>query len=499
MHIDFWNNPIVVSAFRVKYRRGGLFNLTTIYLLILVAIGCLLARYSDSLKWGPWPRNYLVTVLGVQFVVSALLAGNATATSVRAEVINRTLDFQRIAALSPRQILLGKLLGEPALAYLLAIATVPLAAFCWTMGVAGVSFDVLVLMYVNLASTTFLFGTVGLVQRLEPGGSRNSSGIGTAFGSTVIIGLLVLPPAFGAARSLLSVPWSTAAVGLFTPIPAFFGLYIGDPWTSRLSFFGVQIPMLFVTPVSQLSLAFLCFHTMVRRLINPLNPSLSKMLAYLTLLAVDVMTAAVLLEPTPFGLAIGPRVTAFSLVHLLAGLLLMNCVTPWRESLESWVWRFRGQTPPLWDWWLGERSENGLALITFCGLGILCLLLLVLLPAGLQEGFAELRQSGSVIASAAITTTLMLLTLGTLHQWFVLVAGRPGKAVLVTFVAIIIVPLHLFGEYYHRELVLALALCVLVHRQASFAPGVHAGSVRRVASVELVLSPPPDPAFGENR
>ncbi len=84
-------------------------------------------------------------------------------------------------------------------------------------------------------------------------------------------------------------------------------------------------------------------------------------------------------------------------------------------------------------------------------------MLLVLLPAGLQEGFAELRQSGSVIASAAITTTLMLLTLGTLHQWFVLVAGRPGKAVLVTFVAIIIVPLHLFGEYYHRELVLALS------------------------------------------
>src|SRR5207237_6903087 len=132
---------------------------------------------------------------------------------------------------------------------------------------------------------------------------------------------------------LRSVPWSTAAVGLLTPIPAFFGLYIGDPWTSRLSFFGVQIPMLLVTPVSQLGLAFLCFHTMVRRLINPLNPSLSKMLAYLTLLAVDVMTAAVLLEPTPFGLAIEPRVTAFCLVHLLAGLLLMICVPPWLASL----------------------------------------------------------------------------------------------------------------------------------------------------------------------
>ena len=42
MKLDFWNNPIIVSAFRVKYRRGGLFNLTTVYLLILVAGGCLL-------------------------------------------------------------------------------------------------------------------------------------------------------------------------------------------------------------------------------------------------------------------------------------------------------------------------------------------------------------------------------------------------------------------------------------------------------------------------
>src|SRR5437667_4134842 len=167
MRIDFWNNPMVVSAFRVKYRRGGLFNLTTVYLLILVAGGCLLARYSDSLKLGPWPRNYLLTLLGSQFVVSALLAGNATATSVRAEVINRTLDFQRIAALRPRQILLGKLLGEPALAYLLLIATIPLAVWCWAVGVPGLSFLELVLLYVNLLTTTILLGTMGLRDRPE--------------------------------------------------------------------------------------------------------------------------------------------------------------------------------------------------------------------------------------------------------------------------------------------------------------------------------------------
>src|SRR5438309_7252247 len=97
---DFWNNPIVVSAFRVKFRRGGLFNITTMYVLALVAGGMLLWHYNIPPTWGPFPRNYLLAVLGVQFVVSALLAAGATGASIQSEVVNRTLDFQRIAAIS---------------------------------------------------------------------------------------------------------------------------------------------------------------------------------------------------------------------------------------------------------------------------------------------------------------------------------------------------------------------------------------------------------------
>src|SRR5579871_3656936 len=457
MHLDFWNNPIIVSAFRVKYRGGGVFNITVIYLLVLIAGGALLARYADPVAWGPWPRNYLLAVPGVQFITSALIAGNATTTSIRTEVVNRTLDFQRIAALSPRQILLGKLLGEPALAYLLAIATIPLTVYCWTLGVAGVSLDVLILMYVNLASTTFLLGTVGLLQRLELGSGRNAGSIGAAYGSALILALFFLPPAFGAARSLLALPWSTAAVGLFIPLPAFYGIFIGKPWAYNLSFFGLQIPMLIVTPVAQFGLAFLFFHTMVRRLINPLNTSLQKGLGYGTLLAVDIVTAGVFLEATPLGLAITLRVLAFCLVHLLASLVLINSVTPWRESLESWVWRFRGRTAWLWDAWLGERSENFLVLVTFCVLGITSLGLLVLVPAGFQEGFREVRRSAGSITSVVLAMVTLLLALGSLHQWFLFLAGRPGKVVLLTFAAIIILPLHLFGEYYEQEWLLALS------------------------------------------
>src|SRR5437879_5584091 len=174
MKLDFWNNPIVVSAFRVRYRRGGIFNLTTVYLMALVIGGILLYRYRDKFS-GTWPRNYLLALLGVQFFISAIVAASSTASSIRHEVANRTLDFQRISSLSPWQIVLGKLLGEPALAYLLAIASIPLTAWCWMLGVEGVSLLVLLLMYVNLARSTVLLGSLGLLQPVDPSPGRTST------------------------------------------------------------------------------------------------------------------------------------------------------------------------------------------------------------------------------------------------------------------------------------------------------------------------------------
>ena len=167
MRLDFWNNPIVVSAFRVKYRKGGIFHLTTFYMLLLVLGGAVINYYASTFPTHPWQQVYFLAIFGLQLIVSPFLAAAATATSLKAEVMNRTLDFQRIAALSPREILVGKLLGEAAPAYLLAIATIPFAVWCWALGVPGLSLLELVLLYVNLLTTTLMFGTYGLLNKLE--------------------------------------------------------------------------------------------------------------------------------------------------------------------------------------------------------------------------------------------------------------------------------------------------------------------------------------------
>jgi hypothetical protein len=459
MRLDFWNNPIVVSAFRVKNRReffGGVFNSTAIYILILVAGGAILARYNDKIG-GSWSRNYLLGLLTIQFIFSSLIAITSTSTSLRSEVNNRTLDYQRIATLSPRQILLGKLVGEPTFAWMLSMATVPLAVWCWILGVTGVSLSVLVLIYANLVTTIIVFGSLGLLQRVDTPAVR-PAGVSRLTVLVALVPLAFVPPLIAAGAGPVQMPpWAEAMVGLPTPIGVFFGIAQGNPWRFCLSFYGLRIPLLLMTPLAQLAVAFLCFKTMERRLINPLNTSFRKGTAYLVLLVVDVLAGGVLLEPVPLGLPFSQRVAAFAVTHLAAGFLLLTLVTPWRESLESRVWRLRGRLPRFRDLWLGERSENRLALVTFCLIGVIGLVAGVVVPYGRQDGFAEVRDQQAILVSVLAILVLLTLSLGTLYQWLGAVAGRTGMGLFVTLALILIIPCHVVGYNYQVEGVLALA------------------------------------------
>ena len=79
-------------------------------------------------------------------MISFMMAFSTTSQSMRNEVVNRTLDFQRIATLSPVQILLGKLLGEPMLAFFSIIPTIPIAVYCCLiLGVEGMNLPNLLL------------------------------------------------------------------------------------------------------------------------------------------------------------------------------------------------------------------------------------------------------------------------------------------------------------------------------------------------------------------
>jgi hypothetical protein len=459
MRLDFWNNPIIVSAFRVKYRRGGLSSSIVLYLALLTTGGAVLAYYQRDLPLRWW-WIYFWILVGLQFAVSAIMALSATSASIQAEVVNRTLDFQRTTALSPGQIILGKLLGEPALAYLLAIGTLPLAFWCWMMGVPGLDLVAWFLLYVLLATNTLMFGAIGLLHSLEPGsGKSGQRGVGGARllpTLLIVVGNLAAGMTAAIGTAALAVPWAALLLGLLTPVPVLAGL-IGpghSPWEYGLSFCGVEVPFLLVTPLAQLIVAALCFESMSRRLVHPGNPPWSKLLAYETLALADVLTAAALFDP---GLKPGARVATFCIIHLVLSLWLMTGVTPWREGLLSWVWRFRGRRARLWDWWLGDRSENTLFLLTCAAIGLAVGALGVVVPAGPAEGWKPVVAAGPAITCALAETTVLLLSLGTVYQWLVFIGGRYGKTAFILLLLLVDVLPHSLGQYYDWPWLLSLS------------------------------------------
>src|SRR5690349_13086463 len=114
---------------RLKFRRGSPGSRAVFWVLLLLGIGALLHHLSLGQNFR-FPTAYLVAILSVQCLASAAIAVSTTGASMNAEVVNRTLDFQRIVTLTPRKILIGKMIGEPALSYFLMLASMPLAAIC---------------------------------------------------------------------------------------------------------------------------------------------------------------------------------------------------------------------------------------------------------------------------------------------------------------------------------------------------------------------------------
>lgn len=445
MSLDFWNNPLVVSAFRVKYRNRGLFNRTAVYLLMLVSVGAAMQYYQDRLGT-PWVRYYYFTIMAVQFFVSIGGASSSTSTSMKQEVANRTLDFQRIAALSPRQILLGKMLGEPTQTYFCALATVPLATWCVLNG--GVGLDIMLIVYLNLATTTVLFAAIGLGNRLEP--PQGQADIGLA-----------------------------GFAGIFTPFVAAAALRPDDPWQ-----FGIPLPLggtprvipaLAVLPFVQLALAYLCFQTMERRLLNPLLPPYSKRLAYVVLILVEgVASAASFATPAPL---LG-RCLAFCILHFVVCLWLLGAVTPWKETLHSWVWRNNGRRPPLADLALGDRSPNSVVLLFFCAAGAAAYLPMLFAPDPWGDIFIDRWQSSPLIYLEALAlTTLLVLALGMFHQRALLMIGRTGAAAALGLLLFLDLPPNLLGMYYQSDLL------------QSFSPSAHFMRWLKPTQPPLLLAP----------
>jgi hypothetical protein len=434
--IDFWNNPLVVSAFRLKGRKQ--FPLAA-YVVVLVGIGGVLEYVSRvaSQPWTiPWWQIHLVVVVGLTAGASFLLAMISTQSSIAGEVSNKTLDFQRITGLSPAQVVVGKIFGEPALAYLLIPASFPVALFGVLMS-DDLTVASLLVAYVDLFAFAAFGGALGLLHPLEQTGNKPGGG-GAAAGWTVMF-MIGAPYLIGSGFLIESSPTAAFLLGTFTPAPIIGGLYRGDVWRHSLELFDWSIPYVVYSPIAHLSLAFLLFSIMTRRLKNPVETPLSKPSAYAALAIADLVLVGFMVGEDPLKKlgAVGFNLAALAIAHVGIAAIAVFCVTPNREGVDSWVWGLRRVKHDWRQWLFGDRSPNAAAVGVTAALGAsAACLLLAANGTGIAKGLGEWNRLGDDVApfpnwiGVAVALTL-LISFGLALQALALMFKRTGAFVVL--------------------------------------------------------------------
>ncbi len=435
MQYDFWNNPLVVSAMRLKYRRSSPGITTCLYLLVLLTIGSVLHHYQAAYNMPPG-RAFLLVMLGLQFLVSGGIALFTVASSIHAEVANHTLDFQRIVSLRPYEILLGKMIGEPAISYFLAIATLPFAVLCWLEG--SVSVVTMAWFYANLATFTLLCAAFGTIHTLVPAtqgtSGRKSGSIGLAF---IWVPMTIFPSLMSRGTGWLQDSWLGTVVNLCTPIGSLRFLFEGRPWDAQISLWGIGFPSLVVAPLTQLVLTYWIVMAMSRRLKNPVDPPVRRLHTYVALFIFDLLLAGACFSQWEQGATTTGLLAQFGLSHLIASLVLLLGITPAKPVLISWLWRFQTRDSWLRSSCLGRRAEITMVLPIYCLIGALVVFVGFAWPTiASQTAVNAAVQVGSLIEMLVVTSTL-ILACGMLHQWCVAIAGRTG--VLVYAVCLLLI------------------------------------------------------------
>lgn len=434
MNFDFWNNPLVVSALRLKYRRSSPGILASLWALGLLGVGALLYHTAAQGQF-PFSKTYLLVILAIQFILCGVFALIAVSNSMNAEVINRTLDFQRIVSLSPQAILVGKMIGEPAVSYFLAISSLPFAAICWGMGAA--SGLVVLLFYVNLMTFILMAASLGLIHSLMPPTRTVGKQRGGAGGAVFAMLFIIMPQLIVHGVQVLSVPGLGDALNLLTPIGSLTGLWEGNAWSARLTLWGVSIPSLLAAPVVQLSVAAWIVAAMSRRLKNPNDPAVAKSRGYATMFVLDLVFAGVCYANWRRGVAAVPLIYGFLLAHAIGCLLLLLAMVPRRAAVASWIWRRGPQASRLRDSLLAERSDVRLAAVVLGLMGPAVLLAGLFLPMSLAGMRPTDRVPPNVLVEASVATVVVVYAAAALQQLIALAVPKGPQLVYVLLMVVL--------------------------------------------------------------
>jgi hypothetical protein len=255
----FWRNPEFVRHLRAELRptRALTVAAVAIALCILIWLGIWGGRQAEMAAWrggarefgNPTPerlaqlerespevvwRSFYWTLMYAQMGILTFWSLLSCALSISGERERGTWDFQRATRLSAGELLLGKLLGEPVLAYFVVLCCLPIVLLGCAAGHAG--WRNVLSGYVLIFSAALFIGLVGLwLSSLFESRSRGVGLIGT-FGIYAI---------FGYATLLSESAFPGAAA--FSPVTGLTALFRADAPLLISTLFGRPVPWLLLT------------------------------------------------------------------------------------------------------------------------------------------------------------------------------------------------------------------------------------------------------------
>lgn len=182
----FWNNPEFVRHRRAELRPTRAVTVAVVVLLMCVLLGLACWSYhqnllesaqrgADSYATDAWKQRldyvqrdfarrtwllYYRWLVGLQGVALTFWTLFSCAQSVSGERDRKTWDFQRATRLTPAEILIGKLLGEPVLIYFAVLCAAPATLVSGLAG--GLSIGTVISVFVFLAVVSLFLGLGGM-------------------------------------------------------------------------------------------------------------------------------------------------------------------------------------------------------------------------------------------------------------------------------------------------------------------------------------------------
>jgi hypothetical protein len=366
----FWRNPEFVRHLRAELRMTRALTLLAVVIAIclLIWLACwgsrqaevealrnrsahvgdprpeLLERLERESPMVVW-RSFYSTLLYAQLAVLTFWSLLSCAQSISRERERKTWDFQRATRLSPRELLVGKVLGEPVVAYFIVACCLPITVVASLLGHMGLR-NVLAGYTLIVAGALFI-GLTGLwLSSLFESRSRGAG----------LIGTLVLYGGFALITQMVGSSFPGAAA--FSPLTGLLVLLGDGPPATVSTIFGQRLPWL----VMSLLLYGTFGAWLVVMILRTLKKDYDQAKALSRWQAVGCaaflnFTAYALFFPRPWGALHAQGFASFMVV--LNGFFLFGMglamITPY-ERLKVW-WRTRrslasllAEDGPPWPW-----------------------------------------------------------------------------------------------------------------------------------------------------